>query len=83
LQDLQIDGSALATDDGLVAVGQCCYTTLEQLVARGAGRNLGDEGLRGLKACTQLSTLNITGSSVTEAGEVEGWCSWSCFLLHL
>ena len=68
VRDLQLDSSALATDEGLIAVGQCCCDTLEQLVVRNTGSKLGDAGIRGLKGCTRLSSLDITGCSVTEQG---------------
>lgn len=69
VRDLQLNGSALACDEGLLAVGECCYETLEQLVVRNAGAWLCDEGLRGLSGCSKLSALDITGCSVTEQGE--------------
>jgi hypothetical protein len=59
---------ALACDEGLVTVGRVCCDTLEQLVVRSAGPALGDEGVRGLRACTRLESLDIKGSSVTGAG---------------
>lgn len=69
LRDLQLDGSALARDAGLVAVADCCSETLEQLVVRNAGARLGDDGISSLGRCKKLSTLDIAGCSVTEEGK--------------
>lgn len=68
VKDLRLDGSSLACDDGLWAVGKCCSDTLEQLVVRNARSRLGDHGIRELSGCSRLAALDITGCSVTEAG---------------
>ena len=74
VKDLRLDSSRLACDEGLLAVGQCCSDTLEQFIVRSAGSRLGDEGIRGLRGCLKLSTLDITGCSVTEQGEQQRHC---------
>jgi hypothetical protein len=68
LQRLQLNMSQCACDDGLDAVAAACCDTLEQLVVRSAGPALGDEGVSALSMCSRLSSLDISGSSVTGAG---------------
>ncbi|KAF8068240.1 SPP1 [Scenedesmus sp. PABB004] len=58
----------LADDAGLVLLGQLTGDSLVELVLRNAGAAVSDAGLRALRGCGRLTSLDLTSSSVTEAG---------------